>query len=61
MSLKIDQHDTKSLESFLQDYPIAKALLLYRGAERLKKKNVLCLPCEEFLLQLKPDVDIWVG
>jgi uncharacterized protein len=58
-SRNIYSQDTKSLEAFLQDYPMAKALLLYRGSERIQQKNVLCLPCEDFLLQLKPDSDLW--
>jgi predicted AAA+ superfamily ATPase len=58
-SRNIYSQDTKSLETFLQDYPMAKALLLYRGNERIRQKNVLCLPCEDFLLQLKPDGDLW--
>jgi predicted AAA+ superfamily ATPase len=58
-SRNIYSQDTKSLETFLQDYPMAKALLLYRGNERIRQKNVLCLPCEDFLLQLKPNSDLW--
>ena len=58
-SRNIYSQDTKSLETFLQDYPMAKAILLYRSSERIKQKNVLCLPCEDFLLKLKPDRDLW--
>lgn len=47
--------DTRSLENFLEDYPEASAILLYRGKEKLIKKNVLCLPCEEFLKGLLPN------
>lgn len=53
-SAKIGINDTKSLQSFLEDYPMAKGILLYRGKERIMQKNVTCIPCEEFLLQLKP-------
>ncbi len=56
---KIFQHDTKPLETFLEDYPNAKALMLYRGNEYLQLKNVLCIPCSDFLKQLKPDQGIW--
>ncbi len=52
---RVFEKDTKSLEAFLQDYPSAKGLLLYRGEERLLQNNVLCLPVREFLLQLIPD------
>jgi len=58
-STRVDWQDTKSLEVFLKDYPTAKALLLYRGNEPLKINNVLCLPCEAFLKQLKPNGPIW--
>lgn len=51
---KIHTEDLKGLEAFKADYPEAKCLLLYRGGERLKKGNVLCLPCEEFLAGLVP-------
>lgn len=54
-SQRVNSHDTKSLEIFLQDYPMAKAILLYRGKEKIKIKNVLCIPCEEFLKKLKPN------
>jgi predicted AAA+ superfamily ATPase len=57
-STKIFPHDTKSLEAFLVDYPMAKGILLYRGKERLQKKNVLCIPVEHFLLNLIPNQSI---
>jgi uncharacterized protein len=57
-SKRISVNDTKSLETFLIDYPMAKAILLYRGTERIYHKNVLCMPCEEFLLQLEPNKNI---
>ncbi len=47
--------DIRHLESFKEDYPQARALVLYRGHERLLIKNVLCLPCTDFLKQLVPD------
>jgi predicted AAA+ superfamily ATPase len=56
---KISSIDTRGLEAFLEDYPMAKAILLYRGKEYLQIKNVLCVPCEEFLLQLRPDYPLW--
>ena len=58
-SQRVHATDTKSLEIFLQDYPMAKAILLYRGTERVKIKNVICVPCEDFLLQLKPNAPLW--
>ncbi len=53
-STKIHPQDTRSLRAFKEDYPECEPLLLYRGKERLKVKQVLCLPCEEFLRQLHP-------
>jgi predicted AAA+ superfamily ATPase len=46
--------DVQGLVSFHEDYPEAKTILLYRGKERMLKNNVLCMPCEEFLLGLRP-------
>lgn len=54
-SKRVFPTDTKSLEAFLVDYPMAKGILLYRGKERLQQKNILCLPVEEFLLKLLPN------
>lgn len=47
--------DLAGLHAFGKDYPEAKLILLYRGKEKLLKKNVLCLPCEEFLKKLCPE------
>jgi len=52
---KIYSKDIKSLKAFLQDYPMAKAILLYCDNERIEQDGILCMPCKEFLLQLKPD------
>lgn len=54
----IQPKDLRSLETFLLDYPMAKALLLYKGEEILRIKNVLCLPCEIFLKKLIPNQTI---
>ena len=50
-SNKIRTEDLKGLQQFLLDYPNCDAYLLYRGKERLKKDNILCLPVEDFLLE----------
>jgi predicted AAA+ superfamily ATPase len=50
----IHPSDLQSLETFQEDYPEAKLLLLYRGKHRIKEKNVLCLPVHEFLLKIHP-------
>lgn len=54
-SQRVHPTDLKALEAFLEDYPEAKAVCLYRGLDRIKYKNVLCLPCEEFLRELSPN------
>jgi predicted AAA+ superfamily ATPase len=51
---KISAKDVKALMAFKQDYPEAGLLLLYRGQERMKIKEVQCVPCEEFLMKLVP-------
>ena len=43
------------LLAFVEDYPEAKACLLYRGDFTMKTKNILCMPCSDFLLKLHPD------
>lgn len=47
--------DLRPLISFMEDYPEAKALFLYRGKDRLLQKNILCLPVDLFLKELAPD------
>ncbi len=54
-SSTLSPKDTHGLQSFKEEYPEAKTLLLYRGRQKLVQKEVLCLPCEDFLLQLNPD------
>jgi len=46
--------DLRGLSSFRQDYPDARVALLYRGTERLVVNGVLCLPVEDYLLNLCP-------
>lgn len=58
-SKKVHSHDTKPLEEFIHDYPMAQGILLYRGTERLSKNGILCLPCDEFLRNLRPNKPLW--
>ncbi|MBZ5499332.1 MAG: AAA family ATPase [Acidobacteriia bacterium] len=51
----VSSKDVRSLRAFREDYPQAKACLLYGGRERIMINDVLCLPCEEFLKNLFPD------
>ena len=47
--------DLRGLKSFGEDFPESRRWLLYRGRERLLRDGILCVPCEAFLLQLKPN------
>jgi predicted AAA+ superfamily ATPase len=51
---RVERRDTRALRAFQEDYPEAGALLLYGGRQRLKVNGVLCLPCEDFLRELRP-------
>lgn len=55
---KINPADLRSLVSFKEDYPEARPIFLYRGKERALIKDILCLPVEEFLIKLMPNVAI---
>ncbi len=57
-SKKIKPGDLRALVEFKKDYRDCQCLFLYRGKEKLKKDNVLCLPVADFLLQLVPDRQI---
>jgi len=46
--------DFRGLRSFVEDYPTSRRYLLYRGEARFERDGVLCMPCEEFLLDLQP-------
>jgi predicted AAA+ superfamily ATPase len=46
--------DLRGLRSFKEEYPESKTLLLHRGKDRMLKGDVLCMPCEEFLINLHP-------
>ncbi len=52
---KVNSNDLKHLTTFKDDYPEARPLLLYRGKNRLLLKNILCLPCEDFLKNILPN------
>lgn len=57
-SARVNSKMLKGLKAFQEEYPEAQALLLYRGNERLLMKNILCLPCEQFLQTLIPNQPI---
>jgi predicted AAA+ superfamily ATPase len=52
---KIRPEDLRSLRNFQEDYPESKTFFLYRGNQRLLRQKILCLPCEDFLLNLPPE------
>ena len=45
----------RGLKSFGEDFPESHRWLLYRGRERFLRDGILCVPCAEFLLELKPN------
>lgn len=60
-SARIQPKDIRPLRTFKEDFPECRALLLYRGQERLMQQNILCIPCEEFLRQLHPGMSLDAG
>lgn len=54
-SEKVYRTDLRALKTFRDDYPEAKTLLLYRGKERMIIDEVLCIPCTDFLRNLRPN------
>lgn len=55
---KIRSNDLRSLREFKKDYPTNHSVFLYRGTDRLLKDNILCLPCNDFLVKLDPSKSI---
>jgi predicted AAA+ superfamily ATPase len=55
---RVRPEDLRGLKSFAADYPECEAILLYRGKERLKIDNLLCIPVSDFLCRLHPDVGL---
>lgn len=54
-STRVRPEDLRALGGFGEDYPLSQRYLLYRGKDRIKHDDVLCVPCDEFLLALKPN------
>jgi len=52
---QIHPKSLRGLKTFMVDYPEAKAILLYRGYDKLLIDGITCWPVKDFLLQLKPD------
>lgn len=56
---KISFRDLRGLIHFSEDYPECKKILLYRGNQRLKIKGILCMPCDEFLKEISPNIPLF--
>jgi len=52
---KIRPADLRGLKTFHADYPECTPILLHRGRERLKRDDVLCIPCAEFQAAVRPE------
>jgi predicted AAA+ superfamily ATPase len=52
---KVRPDDLRGLRSFKEEYPRSKTFFLYRGKDRLLTDEILCVPCEDFLMGLRPD------
>ena len=52
---RLRPEDLRGLQGFAEDYPQSRRYFLYRGHERLVRDGILCMPCEEFLLNLRTD------
>lgn len=54
----VRSHDLRGLRSFRQDYPECRPVFVYRGDTRLLIDDILCVPGEEFLGDLRPGRDL---
>ena len=59
----VRSQDTRSLRTFLAEYPECQVMLLHRGRQRLRIGDVWCLPALEFLGRLHPSSGLldWLG
>lgn len=57
-SLQVHSKDLRGLKAFREDYPEARAVLLYRGEVAFQQGEVLVVPVEHFLKQLRPGQSI---
>jgi predicted AAA+ superfamily ATPase len=55
-SAKVRPEDLRRLKKFGDDFPESSRWLVYRGKDRLLLDGILCVPCQEFLVQLKPNI-----
>lgn len=52
---RVNDQDLRPLLAFKEDYPECQAIFLYRGKDKLLKKGISCVPCEQFLVRLNPN------
>ena len=52
---RIRTEHLRELRAFGEDFPEARRFFLYRGKDRLLIDGILCLPCEDFLRELRPN------
>jgi predicted AAA+ superfamily ATPase len=57
-SRRASSKDVRALKTFLEDYPGARAVLLYGGKERVMVDGIPCFPCADFLSRLIPDAPV---
>lgn len=53
-STQVRPEDLRGLRSFGEDFPECRRFLLYRGKDLLLRDEIRCVPCDDFLLRLKP-------
>lgn len=57
-SSRIRSEHLRPLKAFADDYPESHRIFVYRGKDRLMRDGVLCLPCEDFLIALGPNMPL---
>jgi predicted AAA+ superfamily ATPase len=57
-SARVSGADLRGLRAFATDYPQAETVLVYRGKNRLRIDDILCVPCAEFLAELRPGSEL---
>lgn len=53
---QVRNSDLKGLIAFKEDYPSAQLFFVYGGKEKLKIGDILCVPCADWLMDLKPGI-----
>lgn len=50
----IHPKDLRGLQLFQEDYPQCQSIMLYRGKQKYREKQILCLPIDTFLTMIHP-------